>query len=352
MRLFRIEDDKRHIRGVPRRSMKSLKMGETSNLEDWVLEQQGAPFERRLLWIARQDAITSDQRSDLIGLDAEGNLVICELKRGMASEQAISQALGYAAEYRHLDVDGLAEVLFRNAGCNRLGSLNFEDLSEARIHLNESIATGSAASATEVEVNQSQVVMIVAESFPANMLSVCDYLNDASDALTFWFECWQYELFTEDSDNAGTYVTFSQILPPINVRSEIAERRDAERSRKYARDPDRTELSKRLQETFAQLDEYEATRNRGASYTFSVTPADGTHVFSVRVGHDNPWLVVPDDTISGMHEGSTIDGGKLRQSGREWGFLFEKFGSNEPERAEELAGKMRSVMEKIRGNNE
>lgn len=347
MKLFRIGENKRELAPVPKRTMHSLQMTETSHLEDWILQQGGEPFERQLLWISRQDSVTNDQRSDLIGVDSEGNLIICELKRGKATEQAVIQALGYAAEYRHLDIDALSEVLYNHASRKHLGELSFESEMEARSHLNASIAKGSATTSTEVEVNQSQVVIIVAEEFHANMLSICDYLNNASNALNYWFECWQYELFTDDSDQGGTYLTFNQILPPINVRSEIAERRDAEKSRKYARDPDRIDLSQRLESSFHALEDYETSRNRGASYTFTVAFQDGSHSFSIRVGDDNPALIVPEELVSGESSSKSIDGAKLRQFGGEWGFIFEKFSSADPTRADELAGKMQSVVHKL-----
>ena len=347
MKLYRIGSDQKEITGIPRRTMKSLNMTETSHLEDWVLAQGGAPFDKNVVWIARQDTVTSDKRSDLLGVDSEGNLVVCELKRGKADEQAVIQALGYAAEYRHVDIDGLSEVLFRHAKIGHLGTARFVDPAEAREHVNASVAHGSAAAGTEVAVNQSQVIVIVAEEFHSNMLAICDYLNNASTALTYWFECWQYELFTDDAKNGGTYVTFTQILPPVNVRSEIAERRDAERSRKYVRDPDRINLSKALQE---QLEKHEAlttSRKQGASYTFSVASIDHTREFVVTVGDDNPWLIVPDESVAHLPEGAAVHEAKLGTVGGRTGFHFEKYAANDTGPADELARSIAAVIDEL-----
>ena len=55
-------------------------------------------------------------------------------------------------------------------------------------HLNDWIADNSTASSSDVEVNKTQVVLIVTDDFQASMLSICDYLNNASSGIHYLFK--------------------------------------------------------------------------------------------------------------------------------------------------------------------
>jgi len=60
-----------------------------------------------LLLISRQPNAQESGIPDLLALDADGNLVIVELKRGRPPRDVIAQALEYAAWVAALDDDGL-----------------------------------------------------------------------------------------------------------------------------------------------------------------------------------------------------------------------------------------------------
>ena len=64
---------------------------------------------------SRQDRPAGDERSDLVGVDQEGKLLVTELKRGELSEDAVIQVLGYAAEYGDYTPDELAELYHSNS---------------------------------------------------------------------------------------------------------------------------------------------------------------------------------------------------------------------------------------------
>ena len=56
------------------------------HLEDWLEISPRALGQEPFLWIGRQTSATDEGGtiySDLLGVDAEGNLVIAELKRGV-----------------------------------------------------------------------------------------------------------------------------------------------------------------------------------------------------------------------------------------------------------------------------
>lgn len=66
-----------------------------------------------ILWIGKQASATSEHSTiypDLLGLDAEGNLVIVELKRDQAPREVVAQLLEYAAWATELDDQQIAAI--------------------------------------------------------------------------------------------------------------------------------------------------------------------------------------------------------------------------------------------------
>jgi hypothetical protein len=67
-----------------------------ADLEKWILKEPRLLGEN-LLIIAKQWEISGVGRLDLLGIDSSGKLVIVELKRDVATREAIAQALDYAS---------------------------------------------------------------------------------------------------------------------------------------------------------------------------------------------------------------------------------------------------------------
>jgi hypothetical protein len=67
-----------------------------AELETWISKNPELLGDRILI-IDRQRDIPGVGRLDLLGIDAEGTLVIIELKRDRSSREAVAQALDYAA---------------------------------------------------------------------------------------------------------------------------------------------------------------------------------------------------------------------------------------------------------------
>jgi len=108
--LFRLDPRAKTLRRVSAFSMESIHLTESNDLEAWLASCQDRLFGREILWIARQDRPSHEQRSDIIGVDKNGNLLIAELKRGVVEESAITQALGYTAEYKGRSVEDLQSL--------------------------------------------------------------------------------------------------------------------------------------------------------------------------------------------------------------------------------------------------
>ena len=89
-------------------------------LESWLENSPWALVEGEpILWIGRQTSANVGESTifpDLLGLDSEGNLVIVELKRGIAPRDVVAQLLEYAAWAEELSdeqIQGIAATYFQ-----------------------------------------------------------------------------------------------------------------------------------------------------------------------------------------------------------------------------------------------
>jgi hypothetical protein len=232
--IFRLDIVKKTLNRLTEKRMGELGLSEPYDLEAWLATCGDELFGREILWIARQDRITHDQRSDLIGVDKIGNLIVAELKRGQADDAAITQALSYAAEYSQTSASELAKTYFETSARTGEGGLvrRAESLEKAQEALSAHVG--------DAEVNENQILVILAEAFDARALSVCDYLNRATGEARFSIEFWTYaiDLLPGASGTEHLFV-LEQILPPPSVRQEIEQKREASKAGKYARDPTR-----------------------------------------------------------------------------------------------------------------
>ncbi len=85
-----------------------------SHLEDWLENSPRQTLAQEdFLWIGRQTSAKDEEGTlfpDLLGVDAEGNLVIVELKRDQAPRDVIAQLLEYAAWASELSDDQIQEI--------------------------------------------------------------------------------------------------------------------------------------------------------------------------------------------------------------------------------------------------
>jgi hypothetical protein len=99
-------------------------------------------------------------------------------------QDAITQALGYTAEYKEKSAEDLENLFFdqgTKAGSSGL-LVKAGSLDDAKKRLAEHLEA-------EAEVNEAQVVIIFGEQFSANALAICDYLNGVLQPDLCSFEC-------------------------------------------------------------------------------------------------------------------------------------------------------------------
>ncbi len=294
---------------LDRKWMSDLGFHEPSDLETWLASCKDQLFSRKILWLARQDWPTDDQRSDIIGLSDNGDLVIAELKRARASELAITQVLAYADEYGRKTPERLAQLYFDHS--QKTGATELigkaASLSEAQSRISAHVGDN--------EVNRGQILLILAEGFEDKALAICDYLRGAITQATFSMELWQYGLYVLGEVDAAKKHVFvlEQVLPPPNVRAQIEAEREDAIARKYARDPERVGF---IDDLVRYLNEKGIDARRAHSYV-AVIRLDGRELwFNAPRWRLHPRIEIPDSleadkasTPAGLNRGKDPNAG-------------------------------------------
>ena len=148
-------------------------LGIEKHLESWL---ENSPWalaqDETILWIGRQTRATAEEGTifpDLIGVDAEGSLVIVELKKDRTPREVVAQLLEYATwadELSQEQIQQIAEEYFRTRGVFQ--GKTFHD------------AFRETFEAKEVpRLNQRVRLFIVAEEISPRVSRVCRFLRTA-----------------------------------------------------------------------------------------------------------------------------------------------------------------------------
>ena len=286
--VFKLDVAGKRLQPLQRCSMSDEKLCEAYDLETWLASSREGLFGRDVLWIARQDRPSEEQRSDLVGVDSGGDLLITELKCGTVTEDAVTQALGYAAEYAEKSVDDLVSLFLSQS--QKGGSTGLlaraTSAEEAQSLLNDHVGE-------DTEVNEIQTILLVGEEFTPKPLAICDFLNRSSTNASYSIECWRYGVCKGEAESR--YFVLEQILPPPSVRDEIEKKREARRERKYARDPRLKEFMRKL---VSGIDDGQvsAFRKGGQSYRCQLRNSAWPKDADVRLRIDEGWpqIILPD----------------------------------------------------------
>lgn len=192
---------------------------EREHLQEWVLahpEMLGADvlvitseFDR---WMSR-DGREAD-RLDVLGLDADGRLVVAELKRDQAPDFVTLQSIKYAAMASRFEVEQLADAY-----------LNFHSQEDdAPTTAEEALAVlRTHAPALSSETLRSPRIVLIAGSFPTTLTSSVVWLGEQGIDFTL-IQVGAYRLGDHH------LVTVSQVWPPPEAEEFVVAPSRAERS--------------------------------------------------------------------------------------------------------------------------
>jgi hypothetical protein len=132
------------------------------HLEDWIEHDVGIAADDVLL-IGRQVVTSFGTQLDLLGIDAEGNLVIIELKRGRTLRETVAQALEYAAWASKLTYEEVVTLATNRFGSGDAFRQAFMD--QLGMSLPDTLNSG-------------QRILLVAPEIADSTAAVIEYLSD------------------------------------------------------------------------------------------------------------------------------------------------------------------------------
>jgi hypothetical protein len=315
--VYRLDTISKSLSLLNPKPMNDLGYYEVGDLESWLASCKHQLFSRDVLWIMRQDWAADNQRSDIVGLSNKGDLVIAELKRGVASQNTITQVLAYAAEYESKTPDQLGTLYYEHSQKTGASSLVEKAPSESDAQSRISNHVG------ENEVNKSQILVILAEGFDDRTLAICEYLRRSAGVATFSMELWQYAIHPHQMDTsagkAEHIFLLEQVLPPPSIRARIEAEREAAKSQKWARDPKRMEFMRELQ-TYLWNTSSPLTRSQGSSYSGNIKLAGFDLEFGVPRWEEHPSLtrLPPVLALDGDVSGLGLNKGNDTETGTWW----------------------------------
>ena len=154
-------------------------------LESWIERNPDAIIEDgKLLIIGRQVATNLNSYIDLLALDRQGNLAVCELKRDRTPRDTLAQVLEYASFAAGLDYDQI-EQIFRSY--MRDEHLSLSGYHRTFFELAEEVA---------VSFNKDQRAIIVGQAITPGVRQTAVFLRQKGFRVT----CVEFKYFRTDSD--------------------------------------------------------------------------------------------------------------------------------------------------------
>lgn len=197
---------------VKRATMESLNYSEVNHLESWI-KAYPEVIDASLMVITTQfDQWESDtgqarERPDVLALSSNGQLVVIELKRG-SDRKVPLQAITYAALASGFKLRDLARA---HAAwmLTEHGEILALDDAEERLtnHVDE----------WRDDLLAIPRVVVVAESFPPQVLTTVQWLDQVAPALTI--ECHEYTPFVDDA--GAHYVAFNRLFPIEDLADRV-----------------------------------------------------------------------------------------------------------------------------------
>ncbi|WP_304943512.1 DUF7669 domain-containing protein [Vallitalea guaymasensis] len=145
--------------------------------EDWLENSPYILYDdegETVLWISRQEGAKigdSVKRPDMIGINSDGNIVICELKKGRAPREVIAQVLEYCAWASRLSYNELNNIFkqYRN-----INGKDKELINEFRLTFNF-----EDEEFNESDFNKGHELFVYAEEFTNSLISTAEFLSSA-----------------------------------------------------------------------------------------------------------------------------------------------------------------------------
>ncbi len=204
--LFRINPENRESEKIAEVEFASLGFQERRDIQEWIAANPGILGED-LLIIGKEFSgfDRTDERLDLLAVDADGNLVVIELKRDDTGADAHWQAIKYASYLQRASADDIIRMLAEYSDTS-------EDDATSRLlkHLNADDLNS---------LNNDQRIILASHRFAPEVTSAALWLNEKApgDDLISCVQLTPYQ----DGDDGPLYVQASTIIPVPGVDDYI-----------------------------------------------------------------------------------------------------------------------------------
>ncbi len=204
--LFRINPENRESEKIAEVEFASLGFQERRDIQEWVAANPGILGED-LLIIGKEFSgfDRTDDRLDLLAVDADGRLVVIELKRDDSGADAHWQAIKYASYIQHASADDIIRMLAEYIGTS-------EDDATSRLlqHLNADDLNS---------LNNDQRIILASHRFAPEVTSAALWLNEKAPGDNL-ISCVQLTPY-QDGDDGPLYVQASTVIPVPGVDDYI-----------------------------------------------------------------------------------------------------------------------------------
>jgi hypothetical protein len=209
--LFNIEEDNASFKIGGRYIQKlASEIGiREKNIENWIADNPQLIFPNEDILTIGQ-SISGRSMADVLALDTSGNLIIIEIKRDWSNRKTIGQLLEYAAKFKDVSYERLAEEVNKYKKWEE-GELydRFLDFADDKEFPREDIGTR-------------QRIMIVAPDSDIGLKRVIDWLKDYGVPVEFI----PFHIYTDKDNKPKLFmidgVTSSPETPELSVEQEWA----------------------------------------------------------------------------------------------------------------------------------
>ena len=238
--LFRIDNESRESSRMDEVEFSRLGLQERRDIQEWIATNPGI-LGNDLVIVGKEfsDFDRTSERLDLLAVDADGKLVVIELKRDDSGTDAHWQAIKYASYLRDASQDDIVAMYARHEGIPE---------ADATQRLLQHLGSDDLNA-----LNNDQRIVLASHRFAPEVTSACLWLNEkvpGDDLIT----CIQLTPH-HDAESGSLYVQVNTIIPVPGTEDlsiGISDGRDQVGTR-------RSGTGERLSATFARSIRHEAT---------------------------------------------------------------------------------------------
>ncbi|MEQ9546410.1 MAG: endonuclease NucS [Marinobacter sp.] len=185
------------IGGDQPKKLKPAALADEALLEDQVMKDISI-LNAGWLLVGRQVRTSYDKLIDLLAMDANGSIIIVELKRNKTPRDVVAQTVDYASWVAGLSDSDIVEIYLKFAEIYQLEHQTLDEAFEAKFR----------TPLSDITINDSHQMVVVATSLDASSERIINYLNEyAQISINALF-------FAAFEDNGQQYLSRAWMIDP------------------------------------------------------------------------------------------------------------------------------------------